>query len=253
MATFLTYDKPLLCAMIQYPTPDECIVKIKASLAEGAEAFGIQLCQLERQYRTKEELFRIFAACCGKPIYITSYRYAKSTGYTDEECAELLLLGLEAGATLCDVVGDFFCPDGQYQLTDDPDAVAKQRALIDEIHRRGGEVLMSSHTMKSTTVEENITIAKKQAERGADVIKIVNRAESEREIPVYLEAIQKIIAETGKRVVLLVSGEGQLVRYIGPCFGACMYLCVEHHGPHDTSEQPLLRRLKAMRDNIYFR
>ena len=111
---------------------------------------------------------------------------------------------------------------------------------------------MSSHTMKSTTVEENLYIAKKQAERGADVIKIVNRAETEAEIPTYLEAIQRIVAETGKRVLLLVSGKGQLVRYIGPSFGACMYLCVQHHGPLDTLEQPLLRKLKAMRDNIYF-
>lgn len=46
--TFLNYDKPLLTAMIQCPTAEECIEKIKASLADGADALGIQLCRLKR-------------------------------------------------------------------------------------------------------------------------------------------------------------------------------------------------------------
>ena len=96
MATFLNYEKPLLCAMIMCDTPDECIAKIKLSLSEGAEAIGIHLCRINREYRTKEQLKRIFAACEGKPIYVTSYRVGKSVGYTDEECVQYLLMALEA-------------------------------------------------------------------------------------------------------------------------------------------------------------
>ena len=40
--SFLNHDKPLICAMIQCRTADECIEKIKMSLIDGAEAFGIQ-------------------------------------------------------------------------------------------------------------------------------------------------------------------------------------------------------------------
>ena len=43
----------------------------------------------------------------GKPIYVTSYRFDKSEGFSDDECAELLLLTLDSGATLCDVMGGY--------------------------------------------------------------------------------------------------------------------------------------------------
>ncbi|MBQ8416482.1 MAG: type I 3-dehydroquinate dehydratase [Clostridia bacterium] len=250
MATFLNYEKPLLCAMILCNTPKECIEKIKASLADGAEAFGIQLCKLKKEYRTKEILCEIFAACEGLPIYITSYPIDESEGDSDEECARFLLLGLEAGATLCDVTGDIFEHGAPYQLATDPEAVKKQKALIDEIHRRGGEVLMSCHTNQSTTVEENLMIARAQAERGADVLKIVNIASSLEEVPTYIEAIQKILAETDKKLLFLVGKDGRILRYIGPEFGVCMYLCVYEHGPLDADDQPTIKQAKAVRDNI---
>ena len=248
--TFLNYEKPLLTAMIQCATPEECIVKIKASITDGADALGIQLCRLKREYRNKETLIRIFNACEGKPIYVTSYRSAESEGYTDEECAEYLLMALDSGATLCDVIGDMFGRSPYYELAEDEKAIKKQKELIDEIHRRGGEVLMSSHTLKNISVDETVMIAKAHEERGADVIKIVNRAESTGEIPMYIEAIQKITKSTDKKLLLLVSGEGQIIRYIGPSFGVCMYLCVHHYNDADTPEQPLLKNIKLVRDNL---
>ena len=250
MKTFLKYDKPLLCAMIQCETPDECIEKIKLSIDEGADALGIQLCKLRREYRTPAELKRIFEACGDKPTYVTSYRYGFSADFTDDECVELLLMALDCGATLCDVMGDLFGRSPELELTEDEEAIAKQKALIDEIHRRGGEVLMSSHTFKSTTLEENLKIASGQAARGADIIKIVNDAKTADEIPKYIECIQKILAKTDKKLLFLVGGKGEIIRYIGPNLGVCMYLCVAYQGPHDTREQPLISRAKAVRDNI---
>ena len=253
MATFLKYDKPLICAMIQCVTPEECIAKIKRSISAGAEAIGLQLCKIERSYRTEEQLRPIFEACEGLPVYITSYRSGASKGYTDEECAELLCLGVKCGATLADVMGDFFSPEpSYYELTEDEQAVKKQKELIDKLHKMGAEVLISSHTKKSLTLEENLKLARAQAERGADVIKIVNVAQSASEIPVYLDAIQKITAETDKKLLLRASGEARLVRYIGANFGVCMYLCVESHGELDTKEQPTIAKIKAIRDNIIF-
>ena len=41
--TFLTYDKPLLTAMVQEKTADDAICVIMDSLYDGADAFGIQL------------------------------------------------------------------------------------------------------------------------------------------------------------------------------------------------------------------
>ncbi len=253
MSKFLNYEKPLLCAMIQCETSDECIEKIKLSIDEGADALGIQLCKLRREFRTREQLTRIFAACGDKPTYVTSYRFGFSADFSDEECVDLLLLALDCGATLCDIMGDMFCRTPFLELAEDEEAIKKQMALIDEIHRRGGEVLMSSHTNQSTTLEQNLHIARSQAARGADIIKIVNRAESADEVPKYIECIQKIVAETDKKLLFLVSGKGEIIRYIGANFGVCMYLCVAYHGPHDTPEQPTLKRAMAMRENIVLR
>lgn len=250
--TFLKCDKPLLTAMIQLPTAEECISKITASIESGADAIGIQLCRLRREYRTKETLTKIFDACQGRPIYVTSYRFGESEGMTDDECAELLFLALECGATLCDVVGDYYDEGAENQISQTDEAIKKQKALVDEIHRRGGEVLISSHTERDLSVEENIELAKKQIERGADVIKIVNIVDKKENLHRQIESIQKIVAMTDKKLLLLASGEGQQLRYVGPNFGVCMYLCVEKHDPIDTPEQPLISVIKPIRDNMKF-
>ena len=248
-ATFLKYEKPLLCAMVQEETPEDAIKKIQDSLADGADALGVQLEKLERQYHTKEHLSQIFKACEGKPIYVTAYRH---NGLQDDECAALLLWAVDSGATLCDVMGDLFARDYYYEITRNEEAIQKQKDLIDEIHKRGGEVLMSSHAQGNLTYGECMMIAKTHIERNADIIKIVDRTKEKSRIPELIKAVQDICAMTDKKLLLLASGEGRVMRYIGPNFGVCMYLCVAYHSERDTVEQPVLKELKQVRDNIRF-
>lgn len=250
--TFLQYEKPLLCAMIQAHTPDEAICQIMNSLYDGADAFGIQLENLRREYRDVETLKRIFSFCDGKPIYITSYRNSESTGYTDDECVDYLLMGLKAGATICDIMGDFFCPD-PHQFTWDEAAAEKQKALADEIHKRGGEVLISSHINDFIDENEVLKIAQAQKARGADVAKIVNYAQTEEQMHAGFAAIRLMKENLGGKFLYLTNGPySRLIRTLGPCFGVCMYLCVQQYGTLNSKEQPQLRALKAVRDNIHF-
>lgn len=250
-ATFLNHDIPLLCAMIQAHTPDEAICQIVNSLYDGADAFGIQLENLRREYRDVETLKRIFSFCDGKPIYITSYRNSESTGYTDEECVEYLLMGLDAGATICDIMGDFFCPD-PHEFTWDPEAAAKQKAVADEIHKRGGEVLISSHIHAFITPEEVLKIAKAQRERGADVAKIVNFSQTEEQMYAGFDAIRLLKDQLGGEFLYLSNGPfSRKIRTLGPSFGVCMYLCVQHYGALNSKEQPKLSAIKAARDNLH--
>jgi molybdenum-dependent DNA-binding transcriptional regulator ModE len=131
-----------------------------------------------------------------------------------------------------------------------PFANQKQMELIDEIHHLGGEVLISSHTGQNISIEEAMMIAKEHERRGADIIKIVTIADHQRDIPKYIECIQRIISETDKKLLFLTSGKGTLIRYIGPYFGVCMYLCVAYHDVMDTKEQPVLSKIKLIRDNF---
>ena len=251
--TFLESDKPFLCAMIPYPTPDMCIKKIKDAIEGGADAMCVQLSKLKKEYRTKEIITEIFDACGDLPIYVTSYPQSESMDFSDEECTELLLLGVDCGGTLFDVRGDLFDRGAKYELTTNPEAIEKQKKLIDEIHRRGGEVLMSCHTGSALALEENLMIARAQNERGADVIKIVDLAKSSSFVPVYIESIQKIIKETGKKLLFLASEEAQVIRYIGANFGVCMYLCYEDGYMGNVKESLSLNRMKAVRNTLYFK
>lgn len=247
-ATFLDCERPLLVAMVQEKTPEDAICTIMNSLYDGAEAFGIQLCNLLPEYRTLETLKKIFSYCEGRPIYITSYRGGASRDLTDEARSELLLLGLEAGATLCDVMGDYFCPTPD-QLTFDAEAVEKQRKLIAEIHARGGEVLISTHTSRYFSEEEVLAYAREQIARGADVVKIVGKSNSEEEQMASLQTVYRLSRELDRPFLYLVGGSHtRLVRQVGPALGCCMYLCVERFLPVSAKMQPRLRATKALRD-----
>ena len=250
-ATFLEYDKPRLCAMVQDSNPDDMICTICNSLYDGAEAFGIQLENLEHQYRNEECLKRIFSFCRGLPIYITSYRGANNAGFTDEQCAELLLLGVKCGATIADIMGDMFCRE-EHELTMDAEAIKKQKALADKIHSLGGEVLFSSHLHGYYDEEECMRIAREQKARGADVVKIVNFSRTEEEM---LENI-KICAHLKSvcdHYLYLANGEySRLERQICGSLGCCMYLAVQDYRRNSSKEQPSLASLKKIRDNMIF-
>lgn len=248
--TFLTYSKPLLTVMIQEPTPQAAIMTITNALYDGAEAFGIQLEWLERAYRDVDTLKKIFSACENRPIYITSYRHSKSDGYTDDECAELLLRGLEAGATLCDVMGDLYHPE-PHELTYDPEAVEKQKALIERIHAMGGEVLMSSHLHAFFDTEETLKVARAQEERGADVVKIVNYAQDEDQLVADFVTVHALKKALTRPFLFLANGAySRLLRQIGPELGVCMYLCVPEYRPGYSLEQPKIRSMQIVRTNL---
>ena len=249
--TFLTYQKPLLCAMVQDTTPDEMICTIMNSQYDGAEAFGIQLENLLPEYRTLDHLKKIFSYCRNKPIYLTSYRSHSNKGLTDDERVEFLLLGLEAGGTLCDVEGDLYHREPN-ELTFDPEAVAKQEALIKKIHEMGGEVLMSTHIHDYFDEEKNLKIALEQKKRGADVVKIVNFSRTEEEQIANINTIYRLKKELdGTPFLYLVNGaESRLIRQFGARLGVCMYLCVQNYVSVSSKEQPLLRSMKIARDAL---
>ena len=248
--TFLTYSKPLLTVMIQEQTPDDAINTIVSALYDDAEAFGIQLEWLGREYRDLDTLKRIFAACENRPIYITSYRSANSKGDTDEQCMELLLRGLAAGATICDVMGDLYCPD-PHEITYDPDAVAKQKALIGKIHEMGGEVLMSSHLHAFFTTEQTLEVARAQIERGTDLVKIVGYAQDEDQLLADFATVHALKKALDRPFLFLANGAySRLLRQIGPELGVCMYLCVPDYRPGYSREQPKLRSMQIVRTNL---
>lgn len=246
--TFLNQPVPLLTTMVQADNPDRIIELMDKSLPEGAEAFGMQFCQMKTEFRNKETYKRLFSYT-DKPIYVTNYRNAKNIGKTDDELADELVELAECGATLCDVMGDYFDrqPD---EVAVDSSAIDKQMHLIDRLHEKGAEVLMSSHVMKYTPAERVLEIAREHERRGADICKIVTAADNMEQQIENFKIINMLKENLKIPFLYLANGQSHILRRIGGEIGCCMYLCVYEYDGLATAMQPLLKKVKAIRDNM---
>ncbi len=248
--TFLNQNRPLICGMVLKDNPADIRFNVKNSIYAGADALGIQLCRLKREFKTEDCYREIFSACGGRPIYATNYRYCENTGMTDEECMEGLKTALKCGATMADIMGDTFAKcDGE--LTQNQTAIDKQMKLIDEIHSMGKEVLMSSHIMTFTPAERVLEIALEHQRRGADIAKIVTGANSDEEMLENFRATILLKSELDIPFLFLAGGtHTKLHRMISPQLGCCMYLAVYEHDGNAVPTQPTIASAKAVRDNL---
>lgn len=244
--TFLNREKPLLTNMIQAETPEACTSTAREAIFDGADAFGLQLCQLRPEYRTEKNYQDIFSYMEDRPVYLTNYRNGFSKHCSDEERAEELMLALKAGGTLCDIMGDYFDPS-PLELTENPQAIDRQKKLIDQIHFLGGEVLMSSHTLCFLPAEKVLQIAKAHENRGADIVKIVTASNSEEELLENLKICSLLKQELRVPYLFLSVGPYcKIHRIVGPMLGCCMWLCVQRYDALSTKNQPLLRATREV-------
>ena len=235
--------------MVQADNPDRIKELIDLSLPEGAEAFGMQFCQLKVEYRN-EKTYRELFAYTDLPIYVTNYRnHISNIGKSDDVLAAELVELAECGATLCDVMGDYF-DHCEGELTMDEEAVKKQMKLIDELHKRGAEVLMSSHVLKFTPAERVLEIALEHQRRGADICKIVTGADNMAQQIENLRIINLLKENLKIPFLFLAGGECHIMRRIGATLGSCMSLCVHEYDKHATKTQPLLCDMKEIRKLI---
>ncbi len=250
--TFLNQTRPLVTGMILKDNPDAVRFNVKNSIYAGADALGIQLCRLKREYHTEENYRAMFSACGSRPIYVTNYRIANNEGMTDDECMDELKLAMKCGGTLADIMGDAF-DRSEKELTKDDKAISKQMKLIDEFHSMGKEVLMSSHIFTFTPAEKVLEIALEHQRRGADIAKIVTGANSDDELIENLR-ITALLKKELKIPFLFLSGgtHTKIHRMIGPQLGCFTYLAVYEHDENAVPTQPTIAAAKAVRDNLDF-
>lgn len=248
---FLKNQNPMLTVMLQCETPEVAIGRIRNANMLGADAYGLQTECLKSEYQNPDTFKRIFSEMKDKPCYVTNYRYAYNQKLSDDELASGLITLAESGATLCDVMGDFFCKHPE-ELTEDETAVKKQMELIDTLHSKGAQVLMSSHLYKYAPADRVLEIAFEQKRRGADIIKIVTSADNMEQQIENLRITNLLKQELGAPFLFLSGGEATLHRRLGIKLGCCMALCVYEHDALSTASQPLLSTMKTVRDVIDF-
>ena len=236
--------KPLICTTVKGDDADGFIAKMNELRDQGTDAFLLRLEYLLPENRTEETFRKIVAGAQGYPTYATDYRRFDKYANEDDDCkAQALLAAAKAGVDLLDVPGNMFTEES-FELTRDPQAVAKQRKLIDEIHALGKKVLMSTHVDWYLTQEEVLEIARAQQERGADVLKIVTMSNTAKELTDNLETTRVLNETMTSSILFLSSGDMcRLHRMAGPYLGCCMWLATFEAGRKD---QPLLTDLKPM-------
>ena len=238
--SFLNSSSPLITEMVQVPTAERAEFCIRRAIKNGADAVGFQMQALEKKYRTREALSSIFAAAGDKPVYLTNYRGRFNQGMDDDELCRGLLFGLECGATLIDVMGDTFDPSPE-ELTASEAAIAKQMKLIDTIHSRGGEVLISSHIKEFRSAERVLEIAFEHERRGADISKIVTGASTVEEGIKNLDICRILKEELKIPFLFLSSGEhSTLHRTVGTALGVNMWLCFSEYDETTYKGPPLI-------------
>jgi len=247
--SFLRLQSPYLAAIIEGATPDATIASILRCEHDGAEAFAVSLAAWGRERLTIGELSRVFH-CTGRPMMPLCYRSGSLAAdkMDDDARAELLLLCVDAGAAACDIMGDMNDPAPR-ERTRDEQAVEKQRRLIDRIHAKGAEVLMSSHAPSEfLRGEEVLEHLSDFVSRGADIEKIVVRADSEEELVEAFRTTVLLKRELRAPFVHLCCGRyGRLQRYVAPSLGAALTFGMESavQGP-----QPLVSSARGVLDAL---
>ncbi len=254
MKSFLGQSRPIFTTMLQVRKPEDCFSSIERAKTLGTDAFGFQIEQLKREYRTEEVYRDLFENRMGNyPVYVTSYNAAQSEGLTDEECLEELLVALKCGGTLGDVMGDAFDKEAVDQLTFNPTAIDKQKRLIERIRNMGKEVLMSTHVWHFIPAERVVEIALAQESRGADIAKVVILTSTAEEEAEGLRALTLLKKELKIPFLFLCGGEHcQAQRMVAPYFGNALALCVEGYDELATKVQPPLETAKRLWEDLYF-
>ena len=248
--SFLRLHAPYLAAIVAEATPELTIASILNGEHDGAEAFAVDLSLWVHGALTREALSRVFH-CTGRPMMPLCYRARNlSTEAMDDDArAKLMLLAIDAGAAACDVMGDMYAPAPR-ERTRDKGAIEKQKRLIERMHAMGPEVLMSPHAtnefIPADDVLEHLLDFKS---RGADIAKIVVRADDEDEL---LEAFRTTVLlkrELKAPFVHLCSGKyGRLQRYVAPMLGAELTFGVRGYSEHGV--QPVVHTARCVLNEL---
>lgn len=245
--TFLNQKRPVITSLYSEETPEKAIEKARKSASEGAGGIAFELHLLKPEFRNHDSLKRIIDSV-PLPFMFCFYRKDKWEQRGDDARQELLLTAAEAGASMIDVMGDLYDPS-PLELTRSPAAVEKQMRLIDSIHAKNAAVVMSSHTGRFLTTEQVIEHMKTMEARGADVVKLVQAANTEQELEEAIRTTFALRRELKVPFIHLCGGKfSRPHRFFGPVLGLAIFFAVQ--GNSTTSLQPNIAAIKSVLEHI---
>lgn len=243
--SFFNRSEPAITFLTHGSTIAEICKGIETAYASGADAMAVELFDLPPQERTIDNYKAIMAAA-PLPCMFILYRNDQWLKDDDDARQKFLLDAVDAGAEVVDVMGDLFQPS-KFELATDPGAIAKQKALINEIHARGGKVVMSSHMPEFRTPDEILAHLQAQSERGADILKIVSGCNSEEELNSQIAATMMLNRTLTKPFIHLSGGSwSRLHRFLSPKLGSVIAFAKNTEG----ELQPSVRAYRGLFANM---
>lgn len=231
---------------------EEAVATAAAAEMDGADGIALELGRMPTELRTQDNFRRIIRSV-QLPFMFIDYRKDLFCGADDPARQKYLLLAAKAGAEVIDVMGDLYDPS-PLELTRNPRAVKRQRALIDKIHALGSKVIMSSHmTSTERSAEEVLEHLQEQSARGADILKIVVGMGTEAALLEGVRTLLLLHKELDKPFVFLGGGKyGRFIRYVGPQLGAAIEFAVHDYSPEKLYSQPTIRSFKNVQENFHW-
>lgn len=247
---------PLVTYMLQSADAEAMLADITNAVENGADAIGMQLEGLQESMISADFIKHAVEAANGKPLYVTNYRRgSRYPEKSDEVLAKELLTALDCGALIIDIPGNMFSED-EIEITYDHEAIKKQREFIEEIHKRGGIALMSSHMLKYMPRDKVYELAKVQESRGADIAKIVTNADTEKELTENLIISAELQNMIDIPYLFLCNGKCCAKhRMLSAALGSCMMLCStellpKHNQPNLGYGKELFELIDSHRRNL---
>ena len=258
--------QPFICTSVVDDDLESTIRTIKTAEYQGAGAFEIHLPLLG--FPDETALDRLTSAT-SRPIYATCRRetFYELLGtddvvrLTDAERTDRLVAAVEAGAAGIDFELDAFDrqpgPDSFTQeaieayatdpesepaeVTDDPDAVAAQEAVVERVHDVGGDVVLSAHTYTHLSPAQSVAIAERMTSRGADLCKIVG---VDRTLEEGLETLQAHLrlneADVAPYALMAIGDPSRIIRPMSPMFGSAWVFAQPELVPGGFHSWPLV-------------
>ncbi len=270
--TFAKLPSPVLAGVVREQTAQECIAEIKNCMYDGAGMIDLHLSCL--QERDNGSLKKIISST-KLPVLALNYNKTydwQDASFTEEERVQSLLDAVDAGAVGIDMqgytfhrpskdgyCGDEFCGNNLFSFTKgnpkevvtDDVIIQKQCDLIEKVHQKGAEVLLSCHPGIAMDRFQIVDLALFLERRKPDVIKIVTPASNEEELLESIKTMLYLKKEVKTPISYHANGPmGGLSRVVNPALGGHMAFCVDRFNAGSTMVQIDLKTAKSAIENI---
>lgn len=254
---FSASNTPLIIGVVKERTSRDALNKIRYFEENGATAIDLHLSCLDDEYKAVDAIKQIVD---GTSLPILGLNYSRRYDWTEiveseEDRAELLIKGLEAGIDAIDLLGYSFdihsrgkfvgediysfTKNNPLEIVTDKKVIKKQKKFIDRVHGMGKEVVLSTHPDIPMNGDQIIDLVCFLAERNPDVIKLVTRCNTEEELTEAFDTMRRLKKlNLPQKISFHCCGEkGGTTRLINPLLGSYMCFCTKADDANRIKEQ----------------